>query len=565
MQEKKLNRLKFLAVAIFIFALMFALNYLMPLHRDDYDYSMVWGTWDHIENFADVLHSTEKHYLLHGGRLFTVFCLNLFLWLGKFTFDLANALMFTLLIILIYFHARRDFKISGDAKIFAGLGLLAWLSFAHFGEVAVWKSGSTVYLWSAVPAAIFLLPYNFCLAGKKFKNILLTPAIFLLGIIAGCGVENLSATITFLTAAISIYCAKKNNLQAWMPVGSLGSLIGFIILLASPGNFVRYGDQSGGKGILTHIGNQFAGNGEMFLYILPMFLILICALKILKISIARQKNISIQNAQIDFPKQSKILLTVAGVFIISYLSGGLITGALQSLGDEIIFPAIGASEKFIERADNFFEKSEEMIIYWLIIFAIFLPLKNSLGNLNKKISFREVIIFFPQVKFSLSMFALGFFNNFVMIAAPTFPARATFSSVIFFLIGAVAIFRIDEVREVFSTGKTNKILKLGALLIGSFTIISALWISFELKQENDLRIDFIKQIKSQNWNVAIFPPLEIKNRALRHVFFADFDNFVTKEGLRKFYRLRNIKIGDKFGGYWTRKHFMVKNQLRFLK
>ena len=280
MQEKNFDKLKFFAAIIFIFLMMFELNNLMPLHRDDYDYSMIWKTGEHINSVADVFDSTYKHYFLHGGRFFTVFCLNLFLWLGKFYFDIANALMFTALILLIYFHAKRNFKSENDFKIFAALGLAAWLSFPHFGEVAIWKSGSTVYLWSAVPAAIFLLPYNFYLA-KKFPNKkFFPPVIFLLGIFSGGGVENLGVTSTLLTAAISYRCYKKNILQSWIPAGFFGSLIGLIILLAAPGNFVRYDVQGEGKGFFSHIGNQIAGNAEMLLYILPVILILICSLKI---------------------------------------------------------------------------------------------------------------------------------------------------------------------------------------------------------------------------------------------------------------------------------------------
>ena len=250
--EKFSDRLKTAAVLILIFAVMFTLNHLMPLHRDDYDYSMVWQTSQHIQSISDVFESTWRHYFLHGGRLITVFWLNLFLWLGKFIFDVANALMFTALVILIYFHARR---------------LLTWLSLPHFGEVAIWKSGSTVYLWSAVPALIFLLPYNLKLAGKNLK--LPTPIIFLLGIFAGCSVENLGVTVTLLTCAITFYLYKNNRGELWTAAGSIGSLIGVIILIAAPGNFVRYEDQGSSKGIFAHIGNQIAGNAEMVLYLLP--------------------------------------------------------------------------------------------------------------------------------------------------------------------------------------------------------------------------------------------------------------------------------------------------------
>ncbi len=69
-----------LLVLAVIFLLMFVLNQLMPIHRDDYDYSMIWMTSEHIASLQDVVQSAYRHYFLHGGRMFTVFCLDLFLW-----------------------------------------------------------------------------------------------------------------------------------------------------------------------------------------------------------------------------------------------------------------------------------------------------------------------------------------------------------------------------------------------------------------------------------------------------------------------------------------------------
>ena len=149
-----------------IFAFMLALNHWMPLHRDDYDYMMVWKTGVPIASLSDVLSSAMQHYLLHGGRMVTVFCLDLFLWLGKPLFDAANALMFLALSVLVMMHARRSAALTQTPGLLALAALLLWLSLPHFGEVAVWKSGSTVYLWSAVPAFLFLLPYN--LAQKRW-------------------------------------------------------------------------------------------------------------------------------------------------------------------------------------------------------------------------------------------------------------------------------------------------------------------------------------------------------------------------------------------------------------
>ena len=519
MQEKFSNRLMTAAVPV---------NHLMPLHRDDYDYSMIWQTTAHIQSIADVFESTWRHYFLHGGRLITVFWLNLFLWLGKFIFDVANALMFTALVVLIYFHARREIKFD-EPIILAATGLLTWLSLPHFGEVAIWKSGSTVYLWSAVPALIFLLPYNLKLANKLTP--VPYPLIPIFGIFAGCSVENLGVTVTLLTGAITFYLYKNNRGELWTAAGSIGSLIGVIILIAAPGNFVRYEDQGSGKGIFAHIGNQIAGNAEMILYLLPAILIFICALSVLKGSRAEKFKLPLP------------LIAVTAIFIISYFNDSFITRSLANFLTENIFPHFTPSTKFLERFENFMSKSEEMIIYWLIIFLIYLPLKRALGV--KIFAVRDTLTKFAAVKYAAILFALALFNNFVMIFAPTFPARATFSSVAMILAGVIAVLRLPQVREKFSMPDVARIFKAGALTLGIFTVSAALLITYELRLENDWRVDEVIKAAAQNESAVTFPPIELKNRALRHVFFVDFDNGVTRDGLCKFYGIKTVTVEKK--------------------
>lgn len=511
------------AILLIIFAVMFELNNLMPLHRDDYDYSMVWKTGEHLNSLADVFESTWRHYFLHGGRAFTVFCLTLFLWLGKFAFDVANALMFVALVVLIYLHARREIKFDEPA-IMAAAGLLAWLCLPHFGEVAIWKSGSTVYLWSAVPVALFLLPYNFTFAGtKNFGDSNYFAALMLLlGIIAGCSVENLAVTVTFLSAGLSLYFLNKNNLQLWMVAGSLGNLIGLIILLAAPGNFVRYDAQSVNKGILIHIGNQFAGNGEMLIYILPIILLLVCAF-------IRGKR---------FPKESSHtkLFIVIGVLIVSYFCDSILARAFKYFCTEFIFQPFNPSVKFLERFDNLIMKSEEMIIYALILFAIFFRVKSAIKS--------GVGVRFDEFKYSIFMFWLAIFNNFVMIAAPTFPARATFSSVVMILIGALAILRNSVIHEKLFAEQTGERLKFGAFILAGFTICSAMILTANIRTENDKRIAIVQDAAARKIYFVKFPPLEVRNRAIRHVFFADFDGGVTKDGLCEFYGIEDIRVKE---------------------
>jgi len=48
MQENFSKKIISVLILLTIFAVMFELNNLMPLHRDDYDYSLIWKTGEHI-------------------------------------------------------------------------------------------------------------------------------------------------------------------------------------------------------------------------------------------------------------------------------------------------------------------------------------------------------------------------------------------------------------------------------------------------------------------------------------------------------------------------------------
>ena len=533
MQENFSKKIISILVLLIIFAVMLELNNLMPLHRDDYDYSMIWKTGEHLNSFWDVFESTWRHYFLHGGRAFTVFCLSLFLWLGKFAFDVANALMFTALIVLIYLHARREINFDAP-KILLTAGILAWLCIPHFGEVAIWKSGSTVYLWSAVPVALFLLPYNLTLAGTKNfgDSNFFAAAMLILGIIAGCSVENLAVTVTLLSAGIGFYWQRKNFLPLWMVAGTVGNILGLIILLAAPGNFVRYDLQSVNKGILIHIGNQFAGNGEMLIFLLPLILLLVCVF-------SKANRFTVENSD-------RKILIVIGILILSYFCDSFLARAFRDFCTEIIFTPLDVSKKFLERFDNFIMKTDEFIIYALILFIIFKRVKSSItinGNLRLK-----------DFRYSEFLFGLAIFNNFVMIGAPTFPARATFSSVVMIIIGALVILQNSTVQEKIFEGRTGNFLKKGAAVLTGFTLLSAIFISATLREENNKRLEIVKYATENKIYFAKFPTLEVRNRALRHVFFADFDGGVTKEGLCEFYGIEDIKVKE-----------LTKNERRYFE
>lgn len=546
---KKNFWLTILVLAV-LFALMLTLNSWMPIHRDDYEYSLLWNTSKHISSWSEVFASAGRHYFLHGGRMATVLCLDAFLFIGKIWFDLANAALFTGLVVLIYWHACRDFKFGTEPGIMALTALLAWLSFPHFGEVAIWKSGSTVYLWSAFPVFLFLLPYNLHLAEKINRPGLLAAfPMLLLGIIAGWSVENLSVTVVLLTSCLTFYAYRCKTLQVWQPAGAVGAVLGFVGLLAAPGNYVRYGEQGSGKGILIHIGNQFAGNGEMVLYLLPIILLLLLAWYTLKAALAQKQGLT-PPSQVKASYGHYLLGAVIVLFVFSYFNGGFIANAIRDfIIAFVLTPLHLIKANTIEHFANVMAGFEEVVIYWMIVFFIYGLAKQSLGwnntylkKLKSSVAATTVLFAYPQVRYGAFLFLLALFNNFVMIAAPTFPARATFSSVVMILIGTIAILRMPLLKTNLGKGKIRQVLCAGGLAIGLFTVVAALTIMYTLNQEDKVRIAYIAQQAKSGAQVVTLPPLSLTNRALRHIFYVEFDNPVTKGGLCRYYGIKNLKV-----------------------
>lgn len=547
------NKGKVLLILAAIFLVMFLLNLGMPIHRDDYDYSMIWMTTEHLGSLGDVFTSAYRHYFLHGGRMVTVLGLDLFLYLGKLWFDLANALFFVALVVLIYFHGCRQVSWEKGAGLLAVTGLLAWLSLPHFGEVAIWKSGSTVYLWSAVPVLLFLLPYNLFLAGRmKSASLLLAAGMLLLGILAGWSVENFAVTAVVVSAGCAAYSYRCGNMPVWMVSGVLGALIGFAGLLGAPGNYVRYDQQN--RGILRHFSNQLAGNGEMILYLLPAILLALIAWRLLQKEVLREKKISFIA---ELPKRGWkqwLLPGFTALMLISYFTSGFVANAIHDfILQTVLTPLHYTDGKTLLHWSNLMKGFEEVAVYWLMIFLFYGRVKAKCGfsktNLrllkeNAKAS--EVLARFPQVRYSVFLFALALFNNFVMIAAPTFPVRATFGSVTLILAGICALLGIPEVQKGLSATGAGRMLRNGAAVIGVFTLAASSVIMYKVYMADAQRVEWAKEAAAAGQEVVTFPAYgDDFNRALRHVYYEDYDNNVTKEGFCKFFGLKDVKVDKK--------------------
>ena len=552
--------------AVAVFAFMLALNHWMPLHRDDYDYLMVWKTGVPIASPADVVSSAVRHYFLHGGRMVTVFCLDFFLWLGKPVFDIANALMFLALSFLVMMHARRSAALTRTPALLAAAALLLWLSLPHFGEVAVWKSGSTVYLWSAVPAFLFLLPYNLALKameeGQRERRRRAILPMFLLGVLAGWSIENLAVTVTLLAFGGTLYARRHGAFAPWMLTGAVGALAGLIGLVAAPGNYVRYDAQGADKGILIHLGNQIAGQGEMLLYLLPVLLLIYTAYRLCQrrlsglpverdgslILYARKKHVAAFDKG-GITAASAVLWSLLLLLTVSYFTGGWVAAAIRDTVIAGVLTPLGQTRpKTIFLFTNVMNGFEEMAIYWLVILLCYHRMKALLGltkasirDAAQQVSWCEVLRASPAARYAACLIGLGLCNNLVMIAAPTFPGRATFSSAAMCVAALLALLNDPSVRSEFSP-RAGRLLRTAAFLLLAYTGAAALLLTHEMGIEDAARIAQIEAARARGETVVHFPRIENTRRALRHVYYEDWDNGVTKDGAMEYFGLTDIEV-----------------------
>jgi hypothetical protein len=201
---------------------------------DDYSYSLG------IYSVADIVKSQYNAWFGWGGRCIAHFLAQFWLLLGKPVFNIANTVVYCAFILLTYFH------ITGKAvKINPGLFLIInvfyWFLIPTWGQNFLWLDGSCNYLWTTTIILFFLVPFRKRHDTKDYKlNKPLSILFFMVGILAGWSNENSSAAVLLLLIAYFVMkVINKDKIALFEITGSIGFLIGFILLIVAPGNYIR--------------------------------------------------------------------------------------------------------------------------------------------------------------------------------------------------------------------------------------------------------------------------------------------------------------------------------------
>ncbi len=248
MTKIKLEKISWKIILISAFVIFLSMNLLTPNFTDDYAYSFVWdgehdgnfrndiGDLKRIESFSDIFVSQYSHWMTWGGRTVAHIFVQFFAWQGKIFFDFANAIIFSILALIIYFLGTGKFSIP-QSSILIPIFFALWFCLPEFFQTTLWMTGSCNYLWMAVFQFAFLIPFVLKFWNDKFK---ISPALIIpLGLLAGWSNEAGGAMILLTSFLAIIYFWRQKKLERWMFAGFFAALIGFALLILAPGNFHR--------------------------------------------------------------------------------------------------------------------------------------------------------------------------------------------------------------------------------------------------------------------------------------------------------------------------------------
>lgn len=229
MNSKK-DKKRFLIAAAIVACIIFIINYLTPYLADDYNYLL------HKSNGIQTL---KEFYFSWGGRVEPYVLLLFLSYLPPVLFDILNTAVYMAVTWLIYRICKGDGNSS--ISLYLGIHLMLWFCVPDYGQVMFWMCGSVNYLWPSL-FVLSLISYYRNYADKHYKksNIIRIFFAFLGGAVAGGAMENMSFGMLVIIGLYLLYYRRaKIRLNGTIIAGSIGSIIGFLFLVLSPGNFIR--------------------------------------------------------------------------------------------------------------------------------------------------------------------------------------------------------------------------------------------------------------------------------------------------------------------------------------
>ena len=244
------------AAKIAVFAafggLMYVKGRILPKYADDYPYSYKWDPrygnlteadqkLERVRTLKDLLESQVAHYKNWDGRVLVDFVVQLVLMKDdKKTFDVVNTLVMLAQLLVCGSIAKgkraglKDLSLREVLLLTTGF----WTCAPHLIATCFWLTGSITYLWSGLIESLYVLPYAIHYHRPGFS--IPVPLAALMGLAAGWSVETGAGAAVMASGMELLRSWHKKEASPWMLSGVLGAVAGMVLLLAAPGNRVKF-------------------------------------------------------------------------------------------------------------------------------------------------------------------------------------------------------------------------------------------------------------------------------------------------------------------------------------
>ena len=277
------NKYLFYLLVAGIFGIMFLLNHYTFYAADDYSYMNSFATHKKIQTVWDIFPSMYAHAKGMNGRLVAHFFVQLFLLLPSGIFDVVNAVLFTMLILILYRYLFWNKKRNALALV--SIFGLVWYFAPAFGQTMLWLDGSCNYLWGCTFSLYYLYPFMKLAKNEKVMEGKIQKILFL---VAGFAMGDYLETASFGTIVLAVLLLayhrwmKKEKIPVWGMGSVLTMLAGFLFMMTAPGTLKNKVATSGLHGYVDNFINAMDLYVEHLLILLLILIVLIVCSVILE-------------------------------------------------------------------------------------------------------------------------------------------------------------------------------------------------------------------------------------------------------------------------------------------
>ncbi len=232
--------------------------YMIPYFSNDYRYMLIQGSDVPVSSLSDIAVSQWEHYFYWGGRAVAHTIAQLLLFFGKNVSAIATAVCYLSIVILCISLGSGRTPLECIKRLTLVpcviVTMALWLCLRIYGEVVFMLVSSCNYLYTTCIVLLFLVPFRIAITDDRRHGVVFGLLMPLLGIIAGWTNENTGLAACVAVFAADIWCLRQKRLRSWMITASAGLVIGYLLLMLSPGNSARLDSmESGGFTFIGHL------------------------------------------------------------------------------------------------------------------------------------------------------------------------------------------------------------------------------------------------------------------------------------------------------------------------